>query len=80
MLADTNEDLRASVEGIKRIYDEYKAYSHLQTEFIEDYEKINENVIKTTFANGQSIWTNYGETDYVTQNGTRILAKSWKRV
>lgn len=80
LLADTDEDIRVSVEGIKRIYDDYKVYSHLQTELIEDYEKINENVMKTTFANGQSIWTNYGETDYVTPNGARILAKSWKLV
>jgi len=60
----TDAELVESVRKIKEGYDEFEQMKHLQLEFMESHEAIEENVFETTFSDGTSILTNYGDTDF----------------
>ena len=70
LIIGTNEDLVTTVSHLKRGYDEYKKLSALQVEFIEDFEKLTEEVHKITYSNGTVIYANYSNADYTLENGT----------
>ncbi|MBR6737952.1 MAG: hypothetical protein IKL82_06335 [Clostridia bacterium] len=74
LIIGTNEELVTTVSHLKRGYDEYKKLSALQVEFIEDFEKLTEEVHKITYSNGTVIYANYSSTDYTLENGT-VLSK-----
>ena len=46
---------------------------------ITNHEQVAENVYKTTFANGTSIYVNYNDSDYVA-NGIKIAAQDYFKV
>ena len=72
LVIDTDDDLKLSVSLIKKGYDDYKDLAYLQTEFIDNFEKITEQVHKITFENGVSLYVNYTEEDYVLPNGKTV--------
>ena len=72
LVIDTDENLKQSVSLIKKGYNDYKDLAYLQTEFIDNFEKITEQVHKITFENGKTIYVNYQDTDYVLPNGKVI--------
>lgn len=77
LIIGNDSDLKTTVNHLKRGYDEYKKLSHLQTEFVEDFEKFTEEVHKITYESGTVIYANYSDSDYVLENGTVIKAKDY---
>ena len=73
----TDAQLKASVAKIKAGWDVYSRLSHLQYEFIADHLRVAENVWKTAYANGESIYVNYGTTDACVE-GVNIPAQDWR--
>jgi len=45
---------------IKKAYDEFLPYRHLQLEFIEDHKYLTDDATLTVFGNGEAIVCNYG--------------------
>jgi len=60
----TKEDTDHAAQAIKKGYDDYKAFSYLQNEFIEDHREISDNLFVTVFSDGSQIISNYNETPY----------------
>ena len=56
---EDKENLKKDVSKIKKLYDEFEKLSYLQTEFIEDHQKLDEDIYKTTYSNGDYILVNY---------------------
>ena len=46
---------------IKKAYDEFLPYRHLQLEFLEDHKYLTNDVTLTVFGNGEAIVCNYGK-------------------
>ncbi len=74
LIIDTDSDLSLTVSLIKKGYDEYKNLAYLQTVFIDNFEKITEQVHKITFENGNILYVNYQESDYLLDNGKTVKA------
>lgn len=53
-----------SVEAIKRAYDEYEELKDLQYAFMENHEKLADNIYRTTFSDGTTITVNYNDLRY----------------
>jgi len=64
LTADTDELLKESISYVKKAYDEYKKVSYLQTEFIEDYKELTDDVHEITYSDGTIMVTNFGEDPY----------------
>ena len=85
-IADTSYDSMYST-----VYDDIKdeiadTYSYVSGALdgvyglkITNHEQVAENVYKTTFANGTSIYVNYNDSDYV-GNGIKIAAQDYFKV
>lgn len=55
---------------IIKTVEEYKDYfESVKNASIIDHEVLTENVRKTTFSNGVSVYVNYGDTEYTTEDG-----------
>jgi len=63
-VCNTEQDLKESVNLIKKMYDEYQKLSYLQTEFMESHEEIEENVFEITYSDGSKIIVDYNENKY----------------
>ena len=61
---DSDEAIARSVAAIKRAYDEYEQYKHLQYEFMENHEKLAENVYRTTYSDGTAVTVDYNDMTY----------------
>lgn len=57
-------DLQKSVAEIKRGYDLFKQWEHLQFETMEQHDKIAEGVYCSTYSDGTRVVTNYGKEPY----------------
>ena len=77
LIIGNDDDLKTTVSHLKRGYDEYKKLAHLQTEFIEDFEKFTEEVHKITYSNGTVIYANYSNEDYVLPCGTIVKKQDY---
>ena len=77
LLADTDEQMVDSAKKVKKFYDEYIALSHLQTEFINDYEVLTPYVRVVTYSNGEKIAVNYSNENYALPNGLTVEAKNY---
>lgn len=49
------------IPRIKKAYDEFLPFRHLQLEFIEDHKYLTNDVTLTVFGNGEAIVCNYGK-------------------
>lgn len=74
LIIDTDSDLSLTASLIKKGYDDYKNLAYLQTEFIDNFEKINEQIHKITFENGNVLYVNYTENDFALDNGKTVKA------
>ena len=63
-MCDTDEELRVSVSKIKEAYDEYKSLVHLQTEFIQDYKQLENNMVMVQYSDGTQITIDYKNAKY----------------
>lgn len=77
LTADTDEALCKSVSHIKQGYDEYQALCHLQTEFIEDYQRLAAGVSETTYSDGTRILVNYSKEAYTDSDGHVVQPKGY---
>ncbi len=55
----TDAELLNCVAKIKEEYDEYRKVCHLQFEFMESHEEIMKDVVKVSYANGETLIFNY---------------------
>ncbi len=63
------------------IIETYKEYSKVMGEVngadIENHEKVEEGVYKTTYDNGVSVYVNYNDSDFVTASGEVVKANGY---
>lgn len=60
----SEEELAAGVAKIKRDYDRYRRISDLQFEFLEEHERLSDEVVKTVYADGSVLIFNYGDGEF----------------
>jgi len=73
---ETEEQLIESVHVLKEAADEYEPLVYLQYEFMENHEKLEEGVYKTSYSDGTSTVVNYNTNSYfVEKNGDVIISK-----
>ncbi len=72
LYSTTDEEIQAGVDAIKLGYDEYEELMYLQYEFMENHEKLSENVYRTTFSDTTTITVDYEKLFYTVRkpNGT----------
>ena len=66
----TDEELTQAVAAIKKGADEYETLKRLQTEFMENHERLAPNVFRTTYSDGTWIVTNYTDEPFVFEGRT----------
>ena len=60
------------------IYNKYNSeISKVSNSCISDFEYVKNNISKTTFENGYSIYVNYGYSDYTTASGKKVPARDY---
>ena len=59
------EDLERSVAAIKRGYDEFKKWEHLQFETMEQHDKLAERVYCSTYSDGTRVVVNYNNEPHI---------------
>lgn len=69
LLSRDDADLDRDVAALKDAYDEYEALKYLQYEFMENHEKIAENVYRTTYSDGSVITVDYNQEVYHISKG-----------
>ena len=75
--ADNDDDIKFAVSKISQACSEYRKYSRLQTEFIEDYQKIQgDEVTEVTYSDGTKIVINFSDEDF-NYNGQIVKAKNY---
>ena len=57
-------DLDVDVAALKDAHDEYEALKHLQYEFMENHEKLADNLYRTTYSDGTVITVDYEKETY----------------
>ncbi len=72
----TEEELKESVKAVKKGFDQYESLRRLQLLFMEDHQKIADNVFKTTFSDGTELICNYRDEAFE-YNGQSVPAKGW---
>ena len=63
----TDDELKFTAQKIAESYNEYKEFSHLQTELIVKHREVTDGVFETEFSNGEKVVTDYnlGEVEIV---------------
>ena len=69
-------DLEASVAAIKKGYDEFKKWEHLQFETLEQHDKLAEGVYCSTYSDSTCVVVNYTKKPYCF-HGTEVAAESY---
>jgi len=64
LLCATDEDLKASVNALKQMYDEYKALKHLSYELMIKHEKLSDGVYAVTYSDHTVITVDYNKNTY----------------
>ncbi|MBP5226258.1 MAG: hypothetical protein J6336_02630 [Kiritimatiellae bacterium] len=72
----TDEELRKSVEVIKRGTDAYRPLADLQYAFMDGHEEVQPDLFKTVYSDGTVILSNYRK-EPVTVDGTTIPAEDY---
>lgn len=63
-LCDTDEQLTESAEKIRQMADDYLALAPERYEFIENHERLSEDVVRTTYSNGTTVTVDYKNLTY----------------
>lgn len=66
----TEEELRSSVAAIRAAQDEYETLQHLQQEYIDRYDILDNGIEKVTYANGTCLIGNFNHTEIVFEGET----------
>ena len=64
------EQFRKDVSLIRKDFDFYNTFKHLQYEFIEDYEEFENGAMKTVYSNGDVMLSNPTENEIVVEGET----------
>ncbi|MDP4133588.1 MAG: DUF5696 domain-containing protein [Bacillota bacterium] len=64
LILDSDDDLSYTVNKIKEGYDQYKKVRHLQTEFMERFEVLDENITMVSYSDGTKCITNHREVPF----------------
>lgn len=67
LLCATQEDLSATLDHLKDMYDEYQTLSHLQLESMIRHEKISDGVYRVTYSDGTVITVDYNAEKYTVE-------------
>lgn len=59
---DTPQQLRDSVAKIKDMCEEYRRYSHLQFEYMQQHDVLSPTLRRVRYGNGETLYINYGGT------------------
>ena len=59
LVISTDEELKFTAQKIAESYNDYRVFSHLQTEFIVKHRELSDGVFETTYSNGEKIITDY---------------------
>ena len=62
--ADNDEQIKRTAALAAEEYNIFKPLTHLQYEFIEEHEKLSENVYRTTYSDGTKIIVDYNKLTY----------------
>ena len=68
LYCSSDEEIERSVKAIKQAADEYDTLKHLQYEFIENHEKLENGVCKVTYSDGTVITVDYTKGNYSVSN------------
>ena len=63
-VCDTDEQIEYTTDLLKKAYDDFKKRSYLQTEFIEEYEKVSQNIIRVTYSDRSVVTVDYDNMSY----------------
>jgi len=74
---DSVEGLRQAVTGIRRVYDDTERLKHLQLELLADHRQLADEVMETTYANGQRVVVNYRQQAYRLPNGQSVPPRNY---
>ena len=69
-------DLERSVAAIKRGYDEFKRWEHLQFETMEQHDKLAEGIYCSTYSDGTRVVVNYNKEPY-TFEGVEVASENY---
>ena len=64
LFCDSDEAIEKSAEAIKFACDEYEKLKHLQYEFMENHEKLEEGIYRVTYSDGTTITVDYNAGTY----------------
>ena len=64
LLSDSDESIARGIAAIKTAVDEYDALKYLQTEFMEEHEKLSDGVYRVTYSDGTVITVDYNKETY----------------
>ncbi len=67
LLCSTEEQLNDAIDGIERMYREYKELMHLQTEVMLRHDKVSDGVYKVTYSDGTVITVDYNKNNYTVE-------------
>ena len=74
---DDPEDLRRAVADLRRVFDDVERLKHLQMEFLEGHRTVADNVLETTYSNGQRVLVNYGTQAYSLPSGQTVPPRDY---
>lgn len=74
---DDPGQLKETVAGLRRVYDDVGRLGHLQMEFLESHRQIEEGVVETTYANGQRVLVNYREEPFALPAGVAVPPRNY---
>lgn len=77
LLCGTEEELRTSVEAIRKGYDYLKDYGYIQYLTMDDHCSLADGVYRTLFSDGTVTVCNYSDAPF-TYEGVEIAPESWK--
>lgn len=73
----TDDELKESVAAIRKGWDVYSRLNHLQYVFMTGHERVADDVYRTTWADGTSIYVNYNDKP-VEVGGIALNPMDWK--
>ncbi|WP_269523628.1 DUF5696 domain-containing protein [Coraliomargarita parva] len=71
------EKLKKDVRVIKQVSEDAGRISALQTEFIDDFKRLNSEVTETTYSNGFRVLVNHSMESYVSDEGIVVAPKGF---
>ena len=75
LTSENEEEISKTCAVLKEVYEEYEALKHLQYEFMENHEKLSDEVYCTTYSDGTQIMVDYNKKKYTVKKGDVVFEK-----